>query len=188
VDGCATDSIETSVEVYPPSSAGQDGTITACQNQPINLLGGLVGNVDFGGQWYDPSNSPTSAAITASSIPGQFNYDYITGNGVCPDDTANVIVDVDIDCDYLNLQELYFEGMDVYPNPTTGMIYISNSGSDEVFNIELTDLNGKVIRALSGAINGTETTEVSLEQFETGFYLIRVFNDNAEKTFRIVKQ
>jgi len=41
---------------------------------------------------------------------------------------------------------------------------------------------------LSGAINGTETTEVSLEQFETGFYLIRVFNDNAEKTFRIVKQ
>jgi hypothetical protein len=52
----------------------------------------------------------------------------------------------------------------------------------------LTDLNGKVIRALSGAINGTETTEVSLEQFETGFYLIRVFNDNAEKTFRIVKQ
>jgi hypothetical protein len=188
VDGCATDSIETSVEVYPPSSAGQDGTITACQNQPINLLGGLVGNVDFGGQWYDPSNSPTSAAITASSIPGQFNYDYITGNGVCPDDTANVIVDVDIDCDYLNLQELYFEGMDVYPNPTTGMIYISNSGSDEIFNIELTDLNGKVIRALSGAINGTETTEVSLEQFETGFYLIRVFNDNAEKTFRIVKQ
>jgi hypothetical protein len=188
VDGCATDSIETSVEVYPPSSAGQDGTITACQNQPINLLGGLVGNVDLGGQWYDPSNSPTSAAITASSIPGQFNYDYITGNGVCPDDTANVIVDVDIDCDYLNLQELYFEGMDVYPNPTTGMIYISNSGSDEVFNIELTDLNGKVIRALSGAINGTETTEVSLEQFETGFYLIRVFNDNAEKTFRIVKQ
>jgi hypothetical protein len=68
------------------------------------------------------------------------------------------------------------------------MIYISNSGSDEIFNIELTDLNGKVIRALSGAINGTETTEVSLEQFETGFYLIRVFNDNAEKTFRIVKQ
>ena len=121
-------------------------------------------------------------------IPGQYNYDYITGNVVCPDDTANVIVDVDPDCDYLNLQELYFEGIDVYPNPKTGMIYISNSGSDEVFNIELTDLNGKVIRALSGAINGTETTEVSLEQFETGFYLIRVFNDNAEKTFRIVKQ
>ncbi|MDC3253258.1 T9SS type A sorting domain-containing protein, partial [Crocinitomicaceae bacterium] len=182
VDGCAVDSVETSVEVYPPSSAGQDGTITACQNQPINLLGGLVGNVDFGGQWYDPSNSPTSAAITASSIPGQFNYDYITGNGVCPDDTANVIVDVDLDCDYLNLQEVYFQGMDVYPNPTTGMIYISNNGSDEVYNIELTDLNGKVIRALNSAINGTETTEVSLEQFETGFYLIRVFNENAEKT------
>jgi hypothetical protein len=188
IDGCAEDTIATTIEIYGPSSAGIDGTIDACMNEPINLLSGLTGNVDFGGQWYDPSNSATTDDITASSIGGQFNYDYITGNGVCPDDTANVIVNVDFGCDYLNLQELYFEGMDVYPNPTTGMIYISNDGANEVFNIELTDLNGKVINAIEGAINGTETTEVNLEKLETGFYLIRVFNDNAEKTFRIVKQ
>ena len=188
IDGCASDTVATAVEVYSPSSAGTDGTIDACMNEPINLLSGLGGNVDLGGQWYDPSNSPTDSDITASTIPGQFNYDYISGNGVCPDDTANVIVVVDPGCDYLNLQELYFDGMDVYPNPTTGMIYISNNGSEEVYNIELTDLNGKVISTYNNAINGTETTEVSLEALETGFYLIRVFNDSAEKTFRVVKQ
>jgi len=188
VDGCATDTVATSVEIYAPSSAGIDGTIDACMNQPIDLYAGLSGNVDMNGSWYDPSNSLLgSSAISASSIPGQFNYDYVTGNGVCPDDTANVIVDVDFNCDYLNLQELYFNAMDIHPNPTTGMVYISNNGSDEVFNLELTDLNGKIISTQNGTINGTETTEVSLDKLETGVYLIRVFNDNVEKTFRIVK-
>jgi hypothetical protein len=188
VDGCSYDSVTTTVEIYAPSSAGIDGTITTCMNGPFNLFSGLTGNVDFGGQWYDPANNPTGDQIFAGSIPGLFNYDYVTGNGVCPDDTANVILTVDGACDYLNLQELYFEGMDLYPNPTTNVIYISNSGSYEVFNYELTDLNGKVIAAKEAAINGTETTEVSVETLETGIYLIRVYNDNAEKTFRIVKQ
>ena len=188
-DGCAADTVSTQVEIYAPSSAGSDGTITACLNQPVDLLDGLGGNVDLGGDWYDPTNTLiTSTGINSGPIPGQFNYDYITGNGVCPDDSANIIVDVDFNCDYLNLQDLFFNGMDIHPNPTTGMVYISNYGSTEVFNMELTDLNGKVITAQAAAVNGTETTEVNLETLETGIYLVRVFNDNAEKTFRVVKQ
>jgi hypothetical protein len=188
-EGCAADTITTMVEIYAPSSAGLDGTITACQNEPIDLLDGLGGNVDLGGTWYDPLNIVvTTTAITTAAIPGQYNYDYITGNGVCPDDTANIIVDVDFTCDYLNLQDLFFNGMDIHPNPTTGMVYISNEGSSEVFNMELTDLKGKVIATQAGAINGTETTEVNLANLETGIYMIRLFNDNAEKTFRVVKQ
>ena len=188
-DGCAADTVSTQVEIYAPSSAGSDGTITACLNQPVDLLDGLGANVDLGGDWYDPTNTLiTSTGINSGPIPGQFNYDYITGNGVCPDDSANIIVDVDFNCDYLNLQDLFFNGMDIHPNPTTGMVYISNYGSTEVFNMELTDLNGKVITAQAAAVNGTETTEVNLETLETGIYLVRVFNDNAEKTFRVVKQ
>jgi hypothetical protein len=191
VDGCATDSVMTSVEVYGPSFAGNDGTITACQNEPINLLEGLVGGtgIDLTGTWYDPSNNALpSGEIITGSIPGQFNYDYIAGNGVCPDDTANVVLTVDPNCDFLNLQDITFEGMDIYPNPTTNVFYIANEGSSEVYNYELTDLNGKVITTKEAAINGVETTEVNVEDLETGVYLIRIFNENAEKTFRVVKQ
>ena len=191
VDGCAVDSIETSVEIYAPSFAGLDGTINACQNEPVTLWNGLVGSVgvDFTGTWYDPSNNALSSAdITADAIPGQYNYDYIAGNGVCPDDTSNITLIVDPSCDYLNLQEVTFASMDLYPNPTTNVFYISNEGATEVYNYELTDLNGKVITAKENAINGVETTEVSVENLETGVYLIRIFNENAEKTFRVVKQ
>ncbi len=189
VDGCAVDSVGTSVEVYAPSSAGNDGTVTVCLNEPVDLLSGLSGNVDLGGTWYDPANnSLPNSAVDGGVVPGQFNYDYITGNGVCPDDTANVIMIVDPTCDYLNLQEIAFEGMDIYPNPTTNVFYISNAGSSEVFNYELTDLNGKIITSKEAAINGVETTEVNVENLETGVYLIHIFNDNADKTFRVVKQ
>jgi len=188
VDGCATDSVIQQVQIYGPSSAGTDGTITACQNEPIDLLAGLGGNVDLGGTWYDPSNTATSSDIIASNIPGSFNYDYITGNGVCPDDTANVIVSVDPSCDYLSIEEVAFDNMTIFPNPTNGSVFVTNEGSNEVFNFELTDVNGKVITAQNAAINGTETTEVSLVNLESGFYLIRVFNDNADKTFRIIKE
>ena len=94
VDGCASDSVIQQIEVYGPSSAGDDGTINACLNEPIDLLMGLNGNVDLGGTWYDPTNTITQSAIITSTA-GSFNFDYITGNGVCPDDTSNVIVVVD---------------------------------------------------------------------------------------------
>jgi hypothetical protein len=160
-------------------------------NEPLALWNGLVGSVgvDFTGTWYDPSsNALATADIITTAIPGQYNYDYIAGNGVCPDDSSVVTVIVDQNCDYLNLQDLTFEGMDLYPNPTTNVFYISNEGSTEVFNYELTDLNGKVIATQEAAINGVETTEVNVEKLETGVYLIHIFNDNAEKTFRVVKQ
>ncbi|XOV66847.1 MAG: fibronectin type III domain-containing protein [Fluviicola sp.] len=191
VDGCAVDSVGTTVRVWAPSFAGNDGTIDACRNEPVDLLQGLVGSigVSFTGTWYDPSaNALPSSDITANSIPGQYNYQYIAGNGICPDDSSTVTVIVDPNCDYLNLQDLTFNGMDIYPNPTTNVFYISNEGATEVFNYELTDLNGKVITAKEAAITGVETTEVNVEKLETGVYLIRIFNENAEKTFRVVKQ
>lgn len=188
-DGCAYDTIIAQVQVFAPSSAGFDGTITVCRNEPFDLLAGLSGNIDMGGQWYDPSNNPIpSPEINASNIPGQFNYDYITGNGVCPDDTANVLVDVDGSCNYLEITEMYFSNMTIYPNPTTDLVYISNSGSTEVFSYEVTDIDGRIIIAKNNVINGTNTEEINLKGKVTGMYMVRVYNDNAEKVFRVVVQ
>jgi hypothetical protein len=192
VDGCATDSVITNIEVFAPSYAGIDGTLSVCQNEPISLWNGLVGSVgvDFTGVWYDAltSSALPNADITAEPFPGQYNYQYIAGNGICIDDTSIVTVTVASNCDFLNLQDLSFEGMDLYPNPTTNVFYISNEGSTDVYNYELTDLNGKIITTKEAAITGVETTEVNVEGLETGVYLIRIFNNNAEKTFRVVKQ
>ncbi|MEX2484202.1 MAG: choice-of-anchor J domain-containing protein, partial [Brumimicrobium sp.] len=123
--GCTNDTTVATVEVYPPSSAGQNGNIEVCLNEPIDLFSGLSGNVDLGGTWYDSSDDPiVGSQQNASNIPGNYNYDYIVSNGVCPADTSLVEVQVDGDCDYLSLGEEKLTDLSVYPNPATDMINI----------------------------------------------------------------
>jgi hypothetical protein len=186
---CASDTTVAEVTVFGPSSAGQDGTITACINEPVNLLSGLLGNVDLNGTWFDPQNNALpSGAINAPTIAGNYNYDYVTSNGVCPNDTSNVVLTVDGSCDYLDIQEMYFGAMEVYPNPTSDVVYITNTGAEDVYDYELTDSRGRVIATKENAINGTETTEIDLGKLEPGIYMIKVYNQNIETTYRIVKQ
>ncbi|MDD2984163.1 MAG: GEVED domain-containing protein, partial [Crocinitomicaceae bacterium] len=185
--GCAPDTTIATITVVRPSSAGEDGSLAVCRNQPFNLLQGLTGLADFGGVWTSPNSQVVpNGNTTSSNIPGQYNFQYIVTNGVCPADTANVVVNVQ-GCDYLGLEDLAFEAFNMYPNPSSDVVFITNSGSTEVFNYEVLDMNGRVILKANNAINGSTTTELDLRQVEIGVYLIRVFNDNADKTFRVVK-
>jgi hypothetical protein len=188
-EGCAYDSIVAQVDVYEPSNAGEDGTISVCRNEPYDLLSGLNGTADLGGTWYNPSNQPlASSAVVSSNIPGQYNFVYIAGNGICPDDSALVLVNVDATCNYLNVDEMFFATMTVMPNPSNGVFNVANTGSTEVFNFEVTDMEGRIVLAKDAAINGSTTTEINLTGKVTGMYMIRVYNDNAEKTFRVILQ
>ena len=187
-DGCAFDTTFANVRVWAPSNAGTDGSVTVCRNEPFDLLSGLNGTVDLGGVWLDPSLQTISeSAIISSNTSGQFNYYYVASNGICPSDTALVLVNVGT-CDYLDVEEMFFGTMTIMPNPSNGVFNINNIGSTEVFNYEVTDLGGRVIFTKDAAINGTETTVVDLTDKVPGMYMIRVYNDNAEKIFRVIKQ
>jgi len=189
VDGCATDTVVSKVKIFSPSSAGIDGSITVCKNEPLDLLAGLSGNVDLSGTWFDPANTAiASSSITASPIPGNYNYDYIAGNGVCPNDTANVVVIVLSTCDAADIDEAIFSGIEVYPNPTNGMVYVSASNNAGTFNYEVTDANGRVIATAVNAINGAATTSIDLSKVETGVYFIRLSNTTGDKVYRVVVQ
>jgi len=186
-DGCAYDSIVSQVKIYQLSNAGMDGVITACKNEPINLISGLNGNTDLNGDWYDPSNVlMPDASIITSIFPGQYNYDYISGNGVCPDDTANVVVTVLGNCDWLSVDENALEEVTVYPNPSTGVIFIE-SGFTGKFNLVITDINGRTVQTGQNTIS-TGTNTVNLKEVERGTYFFKLSSDNAEKVFRVVIQ
>jgi hypothetical protein len=183
-DGCAYDSIITQVHVFAPSSAGQDGVITACRNEPIDLLSGLNGSADLTGTWYDPTNAAMPGSdVTTANIPGQYNYDYIAGNGVCPNDTANVVVTVQ-NCNWLDVQEEVFNGVSLYPNPSEGTVFIT-SDVTEAFDYVVTDAKGSVIAKAEGAIKA-QTNQIDLNSAETGVYFIRLSNAQAQKVFRVV--
>ena len=183
-DGCAYDSIIGQVKIFPPSSAGSDGTVTVCRNQPFNLLAGLEGNADLGGQWYNPNNATlASSNIFSSNIPGQYNYSYVTGNNVCPNDTAGVLVNVQAGCNWLGLEELTGTNVTLYPNPTTGNLNVTLS-EIETINAIVYNAQGKLILTVNNLKNGST---IDLSSVETGVYMVHLNTENASMIQRVVK-
>jgi hypothetical protein len=169
-DGCAVDQATATVVVYAAPSAGQDGSITVCLNEPFVLWNGLSGNIDANGTWYNASNNalPT-AQDTSGAIAGQFNYDYIVTSPVCPSDTSNVLVIVDGSCDFTASVAENHMGLSMYPNPTASLLYISKTQSG-LAALELQDLNGKTLESHTLE----QATTLDLSAYPKGLYIVKI--------------
>jgi hypothetical protein len=143
----------------------------------------------MGGYWLDPSNNPIAGNIdTASNIPGNFNYDYIVTNGVCPADTATVLVVVDGSCDFTAGMETLAGSFAVYPNPSTDVLNIENSLGLVIDQIELLDMSGRVVFvAQKGAFNN-ELAQINVMNLTTGVYTLKMTAGVQTFTNRIIKQ
>ena len=73
------------------------------------------------------------------------------------------------------------EGVKVYPNPSEGVINVSNDTNVEN-TIVVTDIAGKVVAT---KVASTATT-IDLGNFGTGIYLVEVANQNGKKVERVV--
>ncbi|SFT79264.1 Por secretion system C-terminal sorting domain-containing protein [Lishizhenia tianjinensis] len=187
--GCSYDSIIGKVKVYPLSSAGNDGSINVCKNEPVNLYHGLTGSVDLDGVWYDPQDNVVNSDIPSSgTIPGQFNYDYIAGNGICPDDTAIMVVIVNPVCDWLSVENVEIQGVTVYPNPTSDVLNIVSAGEHDDLAISVIDVNGRIVRSSSEKLVAGGSVQLNVADLNTGVYLVELHNGAIKNTYRIVVQ
>ena len=188
-DGCASDESNAYVNVNAPSSAGTNGTFTVCKNEPFNLLSGLGGTVDLGGYWLDPSNNQLAGNLdTASNIPGSFNYDYIVTNGVCPADTATVLVIVNGNCDFTAGTVTLEGSFAVYPNPSSDVINITNELGLIIDRIELFDMSGRVVVSLPKGSFNNDFAQIDVTNLTTGVYTLQMTAGVQMFTNRIVKQ
>jgi hypothetical protein len=186
-DGCAVDQATSTVVVYAAPSAGQDGSITVCLNEPFDLLTGIGGNVDLGGTWYNPSNQTLPGSLdTSGSLAGQYNYDYIVTSTICPNDSSNVIVIVDGSCDYTASLNEVASQWEIYPNPATTALTIANHTGLSISNLEILDINGKVI--LSAKPTNHFQNEIDLAALQTGMYIVRMNFEDQMLSKRFIKQ
>lgn len=183
--GCLQDTAVAHITIYDASNAGQDGNISTCRNQPVDLLSGLNGTIDLGGDWYGPSGSMLQgSAITAPNLAGQYNYEYIVGNGVCPNDTASIVLTA-TSCNYLGLDENTVQALSVYPNPSKGTITISTS-ENITGTLQIMDAQGKLIQTL--ALTNTNTSSVDLTGYTNGVYFLKVNSDQINTLTRVIKE
>lgn len=92
---CENDTAFVEVNISLSVDAGIGATIIACENDPLfDLFDQLTGSPSAGGIWQP--NTATSNAVFDPAVDLDDVYEYIvSGNGVCPNDTASVDVTVE---------------------------------------------------------------------------------------------
>jgi hypothetical protein len=186
--GC--DSIVTlDLTIEESNSAGNDNSITVCMNEPVDIANLLSSIADTGGTWLDPTYSPlVSSEITASSTSGNYNYSYIVSAAGCPADTAVFTITVDQGCDYLSIDKDLLSDISVYPNPTSDLLNIVNPSNNSSLKIEMLDMNGRIVMLENKVLKNSSETTIAITHLEKGIYTLRIYNEEGQKTFKIVKQ
>lgn len=84
----------------------------------------------------------------------------------------------------LDIEEELHHSVNLYPNPTNGVLNIEHSNTDEVSRIEVLDLQGKIVQTQNQKLN-----QIDLSSVDNGVYFIRIYSVlNQLNTYRIVKQ
>ncbi|MCO5260942.1 MAG: T9SS type A sorting domain-containing protein [Crocinitomicaceae bacterium] len=130
-------------------------------------------------QWYDCSNNQPVAGATSQSFtpttPG--SYKVTINNGSCSStSTCQTVTNAGIDATDLN-------AVRIYPNPAENHVIIEGLTSNAL--ISVVDLNGKV---LSEANFATTVAEVSLTNFVSGVYFIKIQSETINGITKVVKK
>ncbi len=185
---CQSTSASAYISLYEVSNAGIDSSVVLCKNQPFDLFDALGGSFQIGGTWYDPSNQQLQgSSIVSSNFPGQYNYDYIITNGVCPSDTSNALIIVD-DCIFSSVEEINPQSITLYPNPTDGLLSLSMSNECESCILEVTDIDGRVVYMdkIQNTVNGN--FGINLERILPGMYYLNLIDANQRTVINFIKK
>ena len=74
---------------------------------------------------------------------------------------------------FTNVEEKLAADFSVYPNPTEGVVNISNISSYDV--VEVIDMTGRVLKTVQN--NGKNTVSLNVDDLNTGIYMVRVSNN-----------
>ena len=119
------------------------------------------------------------AGATSQTYTATANGDYavvVTNASGCSDTSSCVTID------YISLTEIIDASIQVYPNPTSGEVFVTMSATEA--KVDVIDAQGKVLQVTTVS-NGEK---VSLAAYETGVYFLRIVTENGSTLARIVKQ
>lgn len=75
--------------------------------------------------------------------------------------------------------------LSVYPNPTSGLVTISNDNNSTLQSVSISDLNGRTVKSLK--LNGESTSQINISDLSAGVYMMNISSDQGSVTKKIVK-
>jgi len=183
INGCTKTSTNNILKIYK-STITPLGPTTFCQGSSV-VLSANSSNVNSW-QWLK-NNVKITGAISQYFIANQAgSYKVKTINNLgC--ESASAIVNVTVNCREGNLSNSELEELNIYPNPTYGIIYFDNNALVGISEIRVFDLSG---RDYSNLLDVTQFSESQLDcsTLEQGTYLLKIIDEKGNsKSKRFIK-
>ncbi len=83
----------------------------------------------------------------------------------------------------LATSQFFAQNFIVFPNPATDVINVSAKSNAAVSGIEMTDLNGRVVKQANGSVS-----QINISELTSGVYFLKVSSELGSGTTKIVKQ
>ena len=140
------------------------------------------------------------APITISTVSGQGTYDWNTGassTSISVNQTGNYSVEVTGSNGCVNMDEILViideclgvedltNTINVYPNPTSGMVTMNFGKEISNGSVNLIDAQGRIV--LANEVNGKNHT-LDISSFAKGIYTVVLIDENASQQIRIIKE
>ena len=107
------------------------------------------------------------------------NYAAFSGRDLTPRDPIELMPDL-TQCSILNVTDNDFSELSLYPNPTRDMLNINTIS--EIDKIEVYNLLGGLV------IDKHNSKSISLKNFSSGLYIIKIYSNNVLITKKIIKE
>ena len=137
-------------------------------------------------EMYSNNNEADIYVLDDETVPQPFGASliYIPGDQVYTNGTASAVrlkLGNGENWGNIDIEENILSIIDIYPNPSNGIININIENNNE-YSIEITNILGEIVMVKS--INSS--MKIDLSQFGKGTYLVKVSNSELSKTERIV--
>lgn len=132
----------------------------------------------------------TQYSYTVSGLTGvtacklAFRY-FVTNGG--PTGSNSDIIGIDaLSVDRtLSTDDFFAKNFSVYPNPSTGILNLASKNNTAINTIQLTDLNGRVVKNIKA--NSVSETQINISDLTSGLYFLNVQTDSGSGTTKVVK-
>jgi hypothetical protein len=86
----------------------------------------------------------------------------------------------------VGISDLSEFGINIYPNPTSGLFVIAGEAKQSVKSVEVTDISGKTIKQISNPTK--DNLEMDLSACPAGIYFLKITTNKGIFTEKIIKQ
>jgi hypothetical protein len=174
-------------------NAGNSNSHVVCETDTAINLNSLITGEANTGAWYESSGFflGVFGHLLDAEIYDDGNFYYVVTSMVCPNDTATLYLDFELEPCFEGLgeEEGNVARFDLLPNPASDLVTIDVELQHMESNLSLDvfDVNGQVVRSERLAVNGSlSRNAIDISTLAKGAYLVRITTAEGTATRRLM--